>query len=362
MLRDLGLTYVIQDEVLQITTPDEAEGRLVTKVYPVADLVIPIQSMGGGMGMMGGMMGGMGGHDGRHGRHGMDMMGGMGGMGGMGAWVAWAWEAWAWEAWEAGSSTSKTRSASARPRIRLSPRRPPPARPAGTQPTAATPADPAAPVVQKPRPAKAIQIAPTAGQTVAQAWDAYFGQPDEQIDEAALRQTLRERMTAHEFGEVVEILQSALRSGYVRPWMYEALGLALEANKAPAEEVERAILSATDLTGDANEVMLAAVYLARMGHEARALKLLQEVAQVYPLRPEPYIQGLELARRLNDTEGKQWAVTHILRQAWPKEHRDVQEEAVRTAQSTLQELMQTAPEKAEAFRTAVQQAIGAIAW
>ena len=44
LLRDLGLTYVIKDEVLQITTPEEAENQLITKVYPVADLVIPIQS------------------------------------------------------------------------------------------------------------------------------------------------------------------------------------------------------------------------------------------------------------------------------------------------------------------------------
>lgn len=39
MLRDLELTYVIDDEVLLITTPDEAETRLTTKFYPVADLV-----------------------------------------------------------------------------------------------------------------------------------------------------------------------------------------------------------------------------------------------------------------------------------------------------------------------------------
>ena len=89
--------------------------------------------------------------------------------------------------------------------------------------------------------------------------------------------------------------------------------------------------------------MLAAVYLARLGHEQRALKLFQEVAQTNPLRPEPYIQGLELARRLNDIEGVQWAVTHILRQAWPKEHRDVQQKAVRIAQATLQELLQKSP-------------------
>ena len=39
------------------------------------------------------------------------------------------------------------------------------------------------------------------------------------------------------------ILQSALRGGYIRPWMYEALGLAMQANKAPPE-IERAITSA----------------------------------------------------------------------------------------------------------------------
>jgi hypothetical protein len=39
ILRELKLTYVIQDEVLLITTPQQAEKRLTTKVYPVADLV-----------------------------------------------------------------------------------------------------------------------------------------------------------------------------------------------------------------------------------------------------------------------------------------------------------------------------------
>jgi len=88
LLGEHDLTYIIKDEVLMITTQDEAETELVTKAYPVADLVIPIRSprgmMGGGMmggGMMGGgMMGGMGG--GMTGGMGGGMMGGMGGMGG----------------------------------------------------------------------------------------------------------------------------------------------------------------------------------------------------------------------------------------------------------------------------------------
>jgi hypothetical protein len=39
MLRELELTYVIQDGVLLITTPEEAETRLTTVVYPIGDLV-----------------------------------------------------------------------------------------------------------------------------------------------------------------------------------------------------------------------------------------------------------------------------------------------------------------------------------
>jgi hypothetical protein len=41
MLRELGLTYVVQNEVLLITTPEEAENRLETKTYPIGDLVLP---------------------------------------------------------------------------------------------------------------------------------------------------------------------------------------------------------------------------------------------------------------------------------------------------------------------------------
>ncbi len=39
MLRELGLTHTIQDEVLLITTFEEADTRMTTVVYPVADLV-----------------------------------------------------------------------------------------------------------------------------------------------------------------------------------------------------------------------------------------------------------------------------------------------------------------------------------
>ena len=81
ILHELDLTYLVDNEVLLITTQEAADQKLKTKVYPVADLVLPIRqlSMPGGMGPSmlntgggGGGGGGMGGLGG----------GGMGGLGG----------------------------------------------------------------------------------------------------------------------------------------------------------------------------------------------------------------------------------------------------------------------------------------
>lgn len=41
MLRELDLTYLVADGVLQITTPESAESRLLQHVYPVDDLAAP---------------------------------------------------------------------------------------------------------------------------------------------------------------------------------------------------------------------------------------------------------------------------------------------------------------------------------
>jgi hypothetical protein len=84
MLNQLELTYVIQDEVLKITSQELADDLLITKVYPVGDLVVPIigGGGGGGQGGGGGMMGGGGG--GMMGGGGGGFGGGGGGLGGGG--------------------------------------------------------------------------------------------------------------------------------------------------------------------------------------------------------------------------------------------------------------------------------------
>jgi type II secretory pathway component GspD/PulD (secretin)/tetratricopeptide (TPR) repeat protein len=46
MLGQMNLTYVVEDDVLKITTKEHAKGKLVTKIVPVADLVISIPDFG----------------------------------------------------------------------------------------------------------------------------------------------------------------------------------------------------------------------------------------------------------------------------------------------------------------------------
>jgi hypothetical protein len=89
MLGELGLTYIIKDEVMQITTPEDAGSQLITKVYRVGDLVVPIAPNSslfglGGQGGMNGGGGGQGGFGGGMGGGGGGMGGGGGGMGGGG--------------------------------------------------------------------------------------------------------------------------------------------------------------------------------------------------------------------------------------------------------------------------------------
>ncbi len=83
MLKEHNLTYVIQNDVMMITTVEEAGNRLQTRVYPVGDLVINLnaQSLGGtGGGALGGAFGGGLGGGGQVGGGG-GMMGGGGGGG-----------------------------------------------------------------------------------------------------------------------------------------------------------------------------------------------------------------------------------------------------------------------------------------
>jgi hypothetical protein len=165
-------------------------------------------------------------------------------------------------------------------------------------------------------------------------------------------------MNETKFAETAAVIQAALLEGKAQAWMYEALALALYADNASSDELERALMSAVDFASNEDEVMNIAKFMSNFGLEKRALSLFQQVAEAYPLRPEPYMFGLELARRIDHLEGIRWACHGILGQAWGREHMHVAQKAFNVAQATLAELVRDERhEEAQAFEDSMVEAL-----
>jgi len=333
ILDEQALTYVIENEVLMITTKTAAETKTPTRVYPVADLVIPIPQgglsgfggLGGGMGggMMGGGMGGMGG-------------GGMGGMGGGGGGMF-----------------------AVEDDLRIS----------GGKPAMTTPAVGAAPVVQPaaaPRPDVAVEVKPIQinieeGADPAQVWDAHFAAHSE--EPAVVRATVRALFKAQKPEQAAAVIMAALKHRQAQPWMYEALGLAMETQGARVADIERALMSAVDFSSQPDDLLKVADYMLKSNFgngalQRRALDLYRQVSKMQPTRPEPYVYGLSVAERLNDLDGLKWTSLGIVAQAWPHEQREIYDIGYRTAQAVVQRLKdEKRPAEAEAFQAALRDAM-----
>ena len=65
------------------------------------------------------------------------------------------------------------------------------------------------------------------------------------------------------------MINSALRQGQPQPWMYEAMGLAMQLNGNPKDQIERTLMSAVDFGDNADDYMYVAQYMARIGLEKR---------------------------------------------------------------------------------------------
>jgi hypothetical protein len=165
-------------------------------------------------------------------------------------------------------------------------------------------------------------------------------------------------MKREKYQDVVVLLMAALRNGFPQTWMYEGLGLAMQASGAPEADVERALMSVVDFSGSVDETLFVAEYMSRLGLDSRALLLFRNMAAAQPLRPEPYLRGLAAAQRLNDVEAIQWACLGLLRQAWPQEQKKIQEMAVRVTRATYEQLLTAnRREEADQFRKQVEAAM-----
>lgn len=337
MLRQLDLTYLIKDEVMQITTPERAEENLVTKVYPVGDLVVPIVQLGGGGqgggiggGQGGGIGGGGGGLGGGGGGLGGGGGGGLGGGGGGGGFFVVPDDA------DLSKKTSAT--INDQPVIDST---------TANAPTAT-------------RSASKITVTLADGQSEAEAWNEYFANRSV-ADVEALTQLdadVRRTVAAHsnranrltsqddqvaakkEFETIRNLIAAAMRAGHVQPWMYTAYAIALQATGGETSEIERSLLSAVDFAETPDDILNVATQLETIGSREAALRLVRNVSATDPLRREPYMIGLRLATKLDDVDALQWATTGILGGAWPPQFSDTVERAKLVAKATHRRLVE----------------------
>lgn len=361
MLRELDLTWVIEDEVLLITTQDGAQERLATKVYPVADLVVPIQTQtggggGGGFGFGGaGVGGGAGGGGGGFGGGGGGFGGGGGGFGGGGGQfnvplpggnVAVPAGGGRALPFNVDVPRGGFRAFEVKDNLKLVPER-------RADEQVEEVADETSPATGQ---TVSIQLEMPEGADPNEVWNDYFATHD--VVPSAVADAVGRLMKAEQYDQVIAALNGALRNGQAQSWMYEALGLAMQADARDPQEIERALMSALDFASDEYDLLYLASYMARSGLDSRALKLLQQASQAAPTLQEPYILGLDVAQRLNDIDGLRWATTSILSQAWREEQTHVWQTAYHAAEATLERLREEGRvEEADAYEAELDEAV-----
>lgn len=205
-------------------------------------------------------------------------------------------------------------------------------------PPATTPAKQPATItktVTKAAKAPASITTPT-GDDAETAWDDYFATHEE--SPAVVRETVRRLTTDKKYGQVVALIMAALKNQQGQTWMYEAMGLAMQADGRSLDDVDRTLMSAVDFVEGPEQMLYLAEYLAGVGLEKRALQLLRQVSAAEPMDPRPYTHSLRIAKKLDDLSAIQWATVGILSLAWNDEEAAVWHEAYALAASTLDRL------------------------
>ncbi|MDR0521235.1 MAG: VWA domain-containing protein, partial [Planctomycetaceae bacterium] len=308
LLASFNLTYIIKDEMLQITTIEDAKDgkNMLIKVYPMGDLIVSPQS-GGGMGMggmyggggyggMGGMYGG-GGYGGMGGMYGSGGYGGMGGMYGSGGYGGMG-GMYGGGGYGSGGYGSGYYSV------------------------------PDEIVRDIPEQTNELLKKAKEAADAKTFWKEYFqnskSNPD--VIKNAVRRLSREAQTqpnaaAQCTHHIVALVESAILSGNAQPWMYEALTLSLHLNGAPKKQVLRAALSAADFCKDPID-MLNIAFLMRtaLNLKQNAFPLYQQALEGMVPKREFYAATLRLAEEIfnefDDEEPLRWITLAILGQEW----------------------------------------------
>jgi len=187
-------------------------------------------------------------------------------------------------------------------------------------------------------------------------WRDYFDK--HQPPSSAVADLILKLQAKKKYDHVIAVIEAALLSGQVQPWMYDVLALTMQLAGRPQADVERALMSRLDFAAtDVASTLFSAAYLARFGAKEQALKLYRQASELEPTRPEGYVLGLRLARDLKDYAAVQWAATGVLQTAWNKDYEQLHHEAEDAALDAERALRAAGKEsQADALRNAMSEA------
>jgi len=131
------------------------------------------------------------------------------------------------------------------------------------------------------------------------------------------------------YDHAAEFLKACLRNGIAnRPWMYEALSVALELSNGSPEDIERAQVSAIDLQPqDAQGYYRASKSMADLKRWGPALAMLKQASLMDPSRPDVYADALLYAEIAKDSDGMAWAASNLMKKDWTYDNQQFHDRA-----------------------------------
>jgi tetratricopeptide (TPR) repeat protein len=273
ILGPLDLSYLVRDDVLFLTSREEAESLLETKVYYVADLVIPIQDFNGGGAGLNGQVGG----GNQQGGQGQGLPGGGGGGGGLGA----------------GGGFRRDLS------------------------------DELKRIIQGIEGDQS-----STSQQRRDRWSAVLASGE--LAPSALPVVLMAHAEAGRHRDSVELLSAAVDRPSAPSWLAGALVLAMSLFGSDAKDIEQTALSIVDREPTRLSAWLeASRLLGRVELFAPALAICRNAADRWGPSINMYLLALALAEEARDADAFLWALSEILGRDWPE--RDVVSQAKQSA-------------------------------
>jgi tetratricopeptide (TPR) repeat protein len=143
-----------------------------------------------------------------------------------------------------------------------------------------------------------------------------------------------------QFDHAAEFLKADLRQGIVvKPWVYQALAVALRESRGSKDEIERAETATLELDPqDAQGYLSASRAMAKDKRYDRAVAFCRQASLLEPNVPYPYAEALMYAEMAKDGKAMEWAAGNLVKQDWSSQSQQLHAKAHQKAEALQGEL------------------------